>query len=737
MRSGRAVLVVSVAVAALCASVLGAGAHPLIDAGPVPEWVRTVPVAGASAGGAVVVGADGDVRVVGSSVAWDRGQGPEGSNDGFAARYSPQGGLRWVSQVPVAGVDDHDQGLEFADAVVTADGTLVAVGWAAGDLPGQELTSWAGDALIVTWDDGGALAWIEQFSDEGAPAQLAGVALAADGDIVVAGQLANQALIRRYSATGALRWEHRWDQAAASAASDVDVAPDGAIHVTIETVAGGLGAHGSRWLVLDPDGAEIASTDLTDAGFDAALRAVSVGPAGDVWFAGGLVDGDLFGHVSTVARYDRDRRETWRTSFTNPDERAGQVHATHDLVVEADGTAHVTGITSTSPEFVEGREDGGFTAQVSSSGALRWFSPWGAPNLGDAVSAASDGDGALYTTGVTYPDPFLDEIDEAYLVRLDRDGAAPAPVGGGDPSGFIRIAGTDRFDTAAQLSGWAYPEPNVVTTVYVATGLDFPDALSGGVGAAAAGGPVLLTLPGEVPEPTRAELARLAPDQVVVVGGTSVISDTVATRLGQVAGEDVEVHRIAGVDRFDTAARVSAHVFPGGGMRQAFVATGLDFPDALSGVAIAAPDAPILLSARDAVPQPTLDELGGAQVIEIVALGGSSVLSGGVIQSLGDHAAGVTRIAGADRFETSARIASGIAPGGTVFVATGATFPDALAGGSIAAQIGGPVLLTARDVLPEPVRAELERLAPARIVILGGASAVGPAVEAELRNLVD
>lgn len=98
----------------------------------------------------------------------------------------------------------------------------------------------------------------------------------------------------------------------------------------------------------------------------------------------------------------------------------------------------------------------------------------------------------------------------------------------------------------------------------------------------------------------------------------------------------------------------------------------------------------------------------------------------------------LARFAGADRFETAALAsASTFAPGvPVVFVAAGGGFADALAGGPAAAFAGGPILLTAASSLPASTRAEIERLGPARAVVLGGEAAVAAAVEAELRSLV-
>ncbi|MFI5262464.1 MAG: SGNH hydrolase domain-containing protein, partial [Candidatus Limnocylindrales bacterium] len=84
-----------------------------------------------------------------------------------------------------------------------------------------------------------------------------------------------------------------------------------------------------------------------------------------------------------------------------------------------------------------------------------------------------------------------------------------------------RLAGADRYATAVALSTATYPS---ATTVYLADGLAFPDALA----AAAAGGPLLLTPPGFLPAEVAAEIGRLGANHVIVLGGPTSVSDAVA-----------------------------------------------------------------------------------------------------------------------------------------------------------------------------------------------------------------
>lgn len=89
-----------------------------------------------------------------------------------------------------------------------------------------------------------------------------------------------------------------------------------------------------------------------------------------------------------------------------------------------------------------------------------------------------------------------------------------------------------------------------------------------------------------------------------------------------------------------------------------------------------------------------------------------------------------SRIQGADRYETASAIAREGYPTGAdlVFIASGETFPDALAGGPIAARLSAPILLTGKDNLPPSTGLALSDLRPKRVVVLGGAAAVSESV---------
>ncbi|WP_232500085.1 cell wall-binding repeat-containing protein, partial [Agromyces humatus] len=81
--------------------------------------------------------------------------------------------------------------------------------------------------------------------------------------------------------------------------------------------------------------------------------------------------------------------------------------------------------------------------------------------------------------------------------------------------------------------------------------------------------------------------------------------------------------------------------------------------------------------------------------------------------------------------------AASFAPGvGKVFIASGANFPDALAGAAVAGSADAPVLLVPGTTIPTAVKAELERLDGKQIVVLGGTGAVSAGIARQLSEYV-
>ena len=302
---------------------------------------------------------------------------------------------------------------------------------------------------------------------------------------------------------------------------------------------------------------------------------------------------------------------------------------------------------------------------------------------------------------------------------------SPAPA-------VTRIGGSDRYAVSAAVSATTFAPG--VPTVYVASGEVFPDALSASAAAGAEGSPVLLVQKSAIPDAVVTELRRLAPERIVFLGGPNTIGGEVEAALNAIA----PATRIGGADRYAVSAAVSGATFATG-VRAAYVPSGEVFPDALAGSAAAgALGAPVLLTRKTEVPPAIAAELARLDPAALRVLGGPNTVSTATQTALG-RIAPTTRVGGADRYAAAAAISAEVfAPGRTrtVYVASGEVFPDALSASATAVANHAPVLLVTKDAVPAATAAEIARLSPARIVVLGGVNTVSPAVESRLNELL-
>lgn len=195
--------------------------------------------------------------------------------------------------------------------------------------------------------------------------------------------------------------------------------------------------------------------------------------------------------------------------------------------------------------------------------------------------------------------------------------------------------------------------------------------------------------------------------------------------------------RIAGKDRYETSARISAAGFATA--TEAFVASGLDHADALSAGSVAGQhQAPLLLTRPGALPGPVRSELARLRPKRTYIVGGTGAVGESVAKEIAAVTGGtVERLSGPNRYATSARIAERLAPSATtVYVASGLGFADGAAGGAAAAREKAPVLLTGAAALPQPMTAYLARVQPTKVVILGGTGAVPDSAKTQLSSLL-
>lgn len=316
--------------------------------------------------------------------------------------------------------------------------------------------------------------------------------------------------------------------------------------------------------------------------------------------------------------------------------------------------------------------------------------------------------------------------------------ALPSQDAGAEPDASpARLAGPDRVRTAAEVAEHVFP-PNgqaaaETTTALVARADTFPDALASAGLAGAIEAPILLTHRDRLSPHTRETLGQLGVDRVTLLGGEDAISPAVAEE----ADTAYTVDRLAGPDRYATAAELArAAARNGGDENTVLVVRGDIFADALTaGPPAFAEGHPVLLTHRDRLPQATkavLDELTPTRAL---VLGGTAAVGEGPAAALRDRGVAVGRIAGGDRAATAAAMADHLAAGGwpaaRAVLARGDDFADALTASSLAGRARAPILLAhSPTTLGGPAARWLAQRCPELrgLHAVGGAAALTPAV---------
>ena len=333
----------------------------------------------------------------------------------------------------------------------------------------------------------------------------------------------------------------------------------------------------------------------------------------------------------------------------------------------------------------------------------------------DALPAILDGmAGAGYCTGV---------IDEHGVVVAP--GPPPAPPM--PPRDVTVIAGADRFRTSVEVSrrGW----PHGAADAVVASGDDFPDALSAATLAVTLDAPLLLTPADRLDPAVAQELRDLGAERIVAVGD---LGDDAISSLASL-GPQLEL--IRGDDRYETSFAVARRAVElGADPSTVVVASGADYPDALGAGAFAALGRhPLVLVPRDSRTAEMGENVRSLGPTTTIVVGGAHAISDDIL-SVVPHP---RRIAGTDRYATAAALADEVTRDASPVpvIVSGEGFADGLTAGVFAgARFGAPLLLTAHGQLTS-VAAEWLRAHPGKsAIVVGGAVAVSPHVVCQLQS---
>ena len=281
-----------------------------------------------------------------------------------------------------------------------------------------------------------------------------------------------------------------------------------------------------------------------------------------------------------------------------------------------------------------------------------------------------------------------------------------APASPAHAETTTRLSGDTNVEVAVSYSQATFAD-GAPSVVLLARDDDFADALTSGSAQAVLDAPLLLT-DSTVPSPeVLAELDRLDPDEVRIMGGTAAVSATVETAL---EGLGYTVTRYAGTDRVDTAVLVAEDLFPNATaaiVTRAFASSAdptQAFADAIAAGAYSAGSmTPVLLTDIGDLPERTADYIAGSALETAIITGGAAAVSASVEAELTDAGVATSRAAGPTRGGTATALAAELgfasaadAPRVLLVEGTGA---DAWAGGlTIGAQAGNGAAVVLSDM---------------------------------------
>ncbi|MDD7732435.1 MAG: cell wall-binding repeat-containing protein [Firmicutes bacterium] len=294
-----------------------------------------------------------------------------------------------------------------------------------------------------------------------------------------------------------------------------------------------------------------------------------------------------------------------------------------------------------------------------------------------------------------------------------------------------RIGGKDRDDTSRKIANRFFGQSKYVI---VARNNEYPDALTASLLARILDCPILLNNPKYLEKETKEEIIRLGAKDIILVGQENALSKEVKTELDKLDQDKAE--RIGGKDRYETSALLAKRVAGLiGGVDQAIVASGEDFPDALASAPLSGKKvAPILLTRKESLPKSVAAMIKELKIKTVDIAGGNKAVATSLEKALPKL---TKRYDGDNRYDTAALIANDVRTSPRqVYLASGEVFPDALTIGPVAAKTEDPILLSRKSVLPKETQDYMKKHKLSKVYIIGGTDRLDLSLEKDILDIL-
>lgn len=200
---------------------------------------------------------------------------------------------------------------------------------------------------------------------------------------------------------------------------------------------------------------------------------------------------------------------------------------------------------------------------------------------------------------------------------------------------IIRIGGKNRNETSVKIAQNLSLAQG--TPIVISNDSAFADALSASPKAGFSQWPVLLTTSDKLNEDVEKYIEEIKPSDVYIIGGNGAISENVKKRIKEVTGLGNEnVIRLGGQDRYETGEKINNYFYKNG-VDKIYLAYGGNFPDSLSGSAVAAIQGkPLVLVSPSSYISgaKSINNLTGTNKVSINVFGGNKTITNYLVSKI-------------------------------------------------------------------------------------------------------
>lgn len=247
-----------------------------------------------------------------------------------------------------------------------------------------------------------------------------------------------------------------------------------------------------------------------------------------------------------------------------------------------------------------------------------------------------------------------------------------------------RISGDNRYKTSIEVCKYGWDKSDYVVLAY---GENFSDGLCATPLAKKYNAPIILTQGDTLSQDISSELSRLGAKNILIIGGSGVISDSEKEALDKLG---YKCRRIYGQDRYETCAKIAEEF---DNPKEIAVVNGNNYPDGLSiSSAAAMKGMPILLVNSNNVDNSIVNYIRNKKISTTYVVGGPKTIDESVMNIFNNP----IRIYGEDRYDTNIKVFQQFFDAtslNSAYIASGEGFSDALSCSALCAKNSKPLIL--------------------------------------------